>query len=203
MEFSFIIGGVDYTDNTELTKQTKMALDEGLDLGSIRVMYIDREEGFEPFTLVELSIKDDIEKNYKFYISSDTTEKILSTGKTNHTLVLIEEAKAIERLLVSKTTTNPLTKDIGEMQAPAPYNYDGIIFAGTETNYINVPSNYVTPIKSGNTFVLSPMRDFYEPLMGEGIEFGTRLKSDFKIDNKISLLLSGEQSSTKIYSILL
>ena len=188
MEFSFIIGGVDYTDNTELTKQTKMALDEGLDLGSIRVMYIDREEGFEPFTLVELSIKDDIEKNYKFYISSDTTEKILSTGKTNHTLVLIEEAKAIERLLVSKTTTNPLTKDIGEMQAPAPYNYDGIIFAGTETNYINVPSNYVTPIKSGNTFVLSPMRDFYEPLMGEGIEFGTRLKSDFKIDNKMEVI---------------
>ena len=160
MKFSFIIGEVDYTENTELTKQTKMALDEGLDLGSIRVMYIDREEAFEPFTLVELSIIDDIEKNYKFYISSDTTEKILSTGKTNHTLVLIEEAKSIERLLITKTTTNPLTKDFNEIQSLAQYKYDGVVFKG-ETPISGTPSSYMTPIKSNTTLLLAPLREFY------------------------------------------
>ncbi len=149
MKVKIKIGGVDYTKYVEVPFQDKSVLDESLDMASIRLFYTDKKEEFKPFTLVELEVEDDIKKTLKMYIASDVTEEVLSTGKVNHTLVLIEETKSIERLLLTKTTTNPLVKDFTDAQMPIVPIIEGI------NNGVVVPENYVSPIKQGNFTIQS------------------------------------------------
>lgn len=183
MKFSLKIGGVDYTKFLEVPFQAKSLLDESLDMASIRLFYTDKEEEFEPFTLVEISIKDDTEKKFELFVASDSTEKVLSTGKINHTLVLVEETKEIERLILTKTTTNPLVKNFEELQEPAPYDYDGLVISEGNYNRIYVPDNYITPLRKQTEFVLSPMREFYEPLIA-----GEKNINFYAKDNKLEVI---------------
>ena len=145
MKVSVKIGGVDYTDYVQVPFQTKNLLDESLDMASIRLYYTDKADQFEPFTLVEKKIEDDIEKVYNLFVANDTTEEVVSTGKTNHTLVLIEETKEMERLLLTKTTTNPLSKNISDAQTPAKYKYKNVI-----PTRILFTDQYKTPMRLGN-----------------------------------------------------
>ena len=167
MKFSVKIGGVDYTDYVQVPFQTKNLLDESLDMASIRLYYTDKTEEFEPFTLVEIKLQDDTEKVFNLFVANDTTEEVISTGKFNHTLVCIEETKEMERLLLTKTTTNPLTKDYGVSKPIVP-KYE----KGKPEIVWNVPDNYMTPIKVGEFYVASINEVFGEDTWKIGMPTG-------------------------------
>ena len=174
MKVKVLIGGVDYTKFAEIPFQRKAVLDESLDMASIRLFYTDKKDEFEPFTLVEITIEDDITETFKKYIASDVTEEVLSTGKVNHTLVFIEETKSIERLLLTKTTTNPIAKDFTDAQTLA-IPQENYVDADFSYNEIYTPSNYLTPLKVGEFNVVA-LKDLVNSL-ANGRRYLIELKS--------------------------
>lgn len=156
-----LIGGEDYSNHVMFPFQVAEVLDESLDMITLQLLYTIKHEPFEPFTnaIVRIIDKNSKTREYEMYVASDETEHILKNDKTNHTVVLIEQTKATERILLTKTSTNPLVRDYTGDQSQVTPILDGI-----SEDRVNTPSQYVTPIQKG-TMTITNIYDIVERLM--------------------------------------
>lgn len=113
MEFKILINNVDMTEYVPLPISEQLTLDESLDVGLIRLMYTDKANPFPPLTSVNIHISTgDNERILYYFISSDEVTEVVQSNKYNHSIMLIEQTKWLERFIGrTKTVTNPLFKN--------------------------------------------------------------------------------------------
>ena len=111
MQFQVYINNVDYTQYVSLPLSDQLALDRSLDYGSLKLSYTDIQEAIKPFTEVVITfIADDSSVDELFYfVANDKCEEIIQTETYNHTLMLIEQTKALERFV---GRTHPITQKL-------------------------------------------------------------------------------------------
>lgn len=115
MEFKILISGEDYTKYVTLPLSDQLTLDKSLDYGSLTLKYTSLTEPIKPFTDVVITIdlgEEHIEEMY-YFVANDTCQEIIQTGKYNHTLMLIEQTKWLERFI---GRTHPITQKLFAQQ---------------------------------------------------------------------------------------
>lgn len=151
LEYKILINGEDVTDYVPLPITEQISLDESLDMGVVRLCYTDKKEPYRPLTNVEVIIS--IPNQYVaprhlyFFISSDEVTEVVQTGQYNHSLLLVEQTKWLERFIGrTKTVTNPLVKVIDPTEPQGKR-----IITTTQNKIEEVVSveGYTTPIKQG------------------------------------------------------
>lgn len=126
MNFQILINDVDLTEYVPMPFTEQLALDESLDMGQIKLLYTDINEPFKPFTKVEIRISQTQESGTynisKFYfVSGDEVVEIIETAKFNHSIMLVEQSKWLERFTgIVKTNTTPLIKDYSSAKGFIP-----------------------------------------------------------------------------------
>ena len=109
MEYKILINNEDVTDFVPFPLSSQFSLDESLDMGNLRLQYTSIAEPFKPFTTCDIII-DNVEHN--FFISSDEVTEAIQVGVYNHSLLLIEQSKWLERFTgIVKTNTTPIAKN--------------------------------------------------------------------------------------------
>lgn len=119
MEFKILINNEDVTDFVPFPLSSQFSLDESLDVGHLNLQYTNIAEPFKPFTSCDIFIDD---AEYNFFISSDEVTEVIQNGVYNHSLLLIEQSKWLERFTgIVKTNTTPIVKDYSDIQSvPVP-----------------------------------------------------------------------------------
>ena len=115
MSYKILIGGEDYTKYVTLPLSDQLTLDKSLDYGSLTLKYTNVTEPIKPFTDVVITIdlsEEYIEEMY-YFVANDTCQEIIQTGKCNHTLMLIEQTKWLERFI---GRTHPITQKLFAQQ---------------------------------------------------------------------------------------
>lgn len=164
INYKILIGGVDYTNSCAMPFKEQYVLDSALDNGTMQVFMIPRKEQFKPYTPIEITKDDD---TYTFFVFNDKVTKIIGTELYTHDLVLIEETKMTEKMVVdTNTTTQPLYHDYYSAKADVNVNSIKTTSAGkTEKYYKNslVKTLYlVNEITSANPLILPSIADFIE-----------------------------------------
>lgn len=145
MNFKVLINGIDYTKYVPIPFDIQNALDESLDIGFIRLLYLEREKPFSPFDTILIEIKDNLENSqeFSFFIATDVVTEIISSNKFNHELSLIEQTKWLERFTgIVKTNTTSLYKDLKSAEQYIP-----IMLKNTAGN-IEVPFSWLNEEKT-------------------------------------------------------
>lgn len=103
----------DVTEYVPLPLSEQLSLDESLDMGMLKLNYTDYAEPFRPFTSVNITITDgETTRELYWFVSSDEVTEVIQSGKYNHSLMLIEQSKWLERFTgITKTNTLPINKD--------------------------------------------------------------------------------------------
>lgn len=156
IKYKFLIDGVDYTKDVALPSKEQYVLNSALDNGVMAVKMIPRKVIFKPFTPVSLQKDNDV---YTMYVMSDKTTEIVGSGLYTHELVLIEETKVLEKIIVdTNTTTNPLSHDYlgnaGDVYVKSFYSIIGSDFK-TRYYYNNLMKDVVV-----STTTLPSLKDF-------------------------------------------
>lgn len=166
MNFKVLINNVDYTKYVPIPFDFQKALDESLDLGTIRLCYLDSGKPFSPLDTILIQISDEFgnQKEYSFFIATDVVTEIISSNKYNHDLSLIEQTKWLERFTgVVKTNTTILVKNLKEVQKHIP-----VMIKSAVDNYeqeLSVLGEYKT---TANLTVV-PYADYLKSPYTEGI----------------------------------
>lgn len=132
MEFKITINNIDYTKYVPLPFDIQQALDESLDLGYLKLSYLNKDTPFSPLDSVVIWVGDEFNniKEFSFFVANDSVTEIISQKKYNHELSLIEQTKWLERFTgITKTNTTPIFKDYTSAQQPIP------IMIKTENGY--------------------------------------------------------------------
>lgn len=161
MEYKILIGDVDITKYVPFPISEQLTLDESLDMGMIRLLYTDKAEPYQPLTSVNIQITSgESERTLYYFVSSDEVTEVIQNNKYNHSIMLIEQTKWLERFIGrTKTVTNPLVRSFEKN------NIYVKVFGQTGTNITeNVIQTdvYKTPMVTGETTFLSVKEYFDE-----------------------------------------
>ena len=122
MKYKILIGGEDYTKHVSLPLSDQLTLDKSLDYGSLKLNYTSITEPIKPFTDVVITI--DLSEGYVeemyYYVANDTCQEIIQAGKFNHTLMLIEQTKWLERFI---GRNHPITQPLEKIMADTERDY--------------------------------------------------------------------------------
>lgn len=113
INYTILIGGVDYSSSCSLPFKEQKTLDESLDNGTLSVKMIARRDRFKPYTIVSITKNDGTStpKTETYYVANDNVTEIVGTNAFNHDLTLIEETKMLEKIVVdTNTITQPKTQ---------------------------------------------------------------------------------------------
>lgn len=167
LEYKILVNGEDVTDYVPLPITEQISLDESLDMGVVRLCYTDKKEPYRPLTNVEVIIS--IPNQYVapihlyFFISSDDVTEVVQTGQYNHSLLLIEQTKWLERFIGrTKTVTNPLVKEFEKSDIYVKTDLITGIETSTSYNYNN---KLQTPTIIGDKTFLSA-KDWFGEAIG-------------------------------------
>lgn len=138
INYTIKLGNKDYSISSALPFKEQFVLDESLDNGVLVLKTIKRATIFKPFTLVEITKNDgETIDTYNYFVASDKIMELVGTNLYTHNLVIIEETKLLEKIIVdTNTATNPLTHDYSTLSNLALVK--NIWISGTtirETNY--------------------------------------------------------------------
>lgn len=117
--FRVIINGQDYTKHVVFPIKWSRLLDERLDEVRLSMKYC-TEHIFTPLTPVTIKAidKKDKEQNFTFIVSTDdATELPVGSGRFNHEVMLIEQTKLLEGIVVDALT---FTNDLGRVYTSNP-----------------------------------------------------------------------------------
>lgn len=106
MAIKVVVNGINCTSFVPLPFSEQITLDRSLDFASIKLNFTPFPNPFKPFADVVITIGD--YEGY-YYVANDKCEEIIQTHKYNHTLLLIEQTKILERFVGrNRTITQPL-----------------------------------------------------------------------------------------------
>lgn len=148
MEYKILIDNVDMTEYVPLPITEQLTLDESLDMGMVRLLYTNLETPFQPLTSVNIKITSDTDERILYYfVSSDEVTEVIQVGKYNHTIMLIEQTKWLERFIGrTKTVTNPLVREFEQKNV---YVSKYVKQGDKVTNTVEENTNYVSPMING------------------------------------------------------
>lgn len=159
--FQVLIGGKDYTNNTPFPIKWSSLLDERLDECRISLKYC-KAEIFTPLTPVQIILHDqkDRERVLNFVVASDDAQELpVGSGRYNHELMLIEQTKILEGIVVDALTfTNDLGRSYTENATQANFNI--IENDYTSKPYI-IPETYKSALPTGEKFTFIKATDFF------------------------------------------
>lgn len=176
MKFKVYINNIDYTKYVPLPFDIQQALDESLDLGYLKLNYLDKKTPFSPLDSVVIWVGDEFNniKEFSFFVSNDTVVEIISQKKYIHELSLIEQTKWLERFTgIVKTNTTPIFKDYTSAQQPIP------IMVKTETGYESRFS-YGGKEYTSADFTINPYPSYLKTPYTMGILFAPSFKNFMK-----------------------
>ena len=158
MKYNVTINGTDVTEFVAIPISEQFARDESLDASFLKLSCCDFQEPITPMSNVNITITDDFgnEKKSYFIVSSDNVTEVISLGKFNHELLLVEETKILERYVGSaKTTTNPLYRDYIYEQTTVKPN----ILVNDAGQTFRSVSYFKSPMFVGDTIKFPSIRD--------------------------------------------
>ena len=136
MEFRILINNEDVTEFVPFPLSNQFSLDESLDVGHLALQYTDIAEPFKPFTSCDIFI-DDVE--YNFFVSSDEVTEVIQNGVYNHSLLLIEQSKLLERFTgIVKTNTTPVERQYASIN---PVAVPIMTYKGDTEIQVNIDGN--------------------------------------------------------------
>lgn len=168
MEYKVLIDDVDYTDYVPIPLSEQLSLDESLDCGYLQLLYTDKDTPFYPLAKVNITITNNAKtRQLDYFVSSDETEEVILSKKTNHSILLIEQSKWLERFIGSiKTVTNPLVKNYIDNSGDVYCKIDTYKNTSTDTWYA-YSDKYKSCILEGQLYIYSP-KEWFE-LSSSGI----------------------------------
>lgn len=122
--YKVTIGTTEYTKHVPMPIKWESLLDERLDSARLTVKHT-KEAVFEPLTEVKIEITDKLNKKLDktWVVSADSSSEVpVGSGFYNHELILVEETKKLESIIIEPLTyTNDLGRDYAIEGYFAPY----------------------------------------------------------------------------------